>query len=387
MISRLSRRFGMALLALAAMGGAAVGAIAVLQCLACRTREPAGPARRRSARGAGGAARRRPALAGRPASIAPWAASAAASCSSASSRRRNAAACGRRSASCSPSMPACSSRRRAARRAAPRPARGGDQHTSAVAQQRGFFETIFGIEPRRGEIDSTMPELDPEQPLEPEAPPGRPLHGLRPELRRLLLPARQQSGRTRRRRRDVPGALPGLGDDRLRHDQWRRHPERRRPLDRPALFVAAERRKIHAQLRRRLHLPGPGPELVAGAEGRPSTCSTSARATSSSPSSARPSFRGPRPIRSSAAATPKRRAGAGRGSRPMPPTRSRCPPRTRRLRAPNRRASGPSTVGEKIRDKGDGVKSETRSVTGERRTVRIVAPNLAPNLGPSSVQP
>ena len=37
-------------------------------------------------------------------------------------------------------------------------------------QQRGFFETIFGLEPRRGEIDSTLPGLDPEQPLEPEKP-------------------------------------------------------------------------------------------------------------------------------------------------------------------------------------------------------------------------
>jgi hypothetical protein len=37
-------------------------------------------------------------------------------------------------------------------------------------QQRGFFETIFGLEPRRGEIDTTLPELQPEQPTEPEKP-------------------------------------------------------------------------------------------------------------------------------------------------------------------------------------------------------------------------
>ncbi len=37
-------------------------------------------------------------------------------------------------------------------------------------QQRGFFETIFGLEPRRGEIDTTLPELQPEQPQEPAAP-------------------------------------------------------------------------------------------------------------------------------------------------------------------------------------------------------------------------
>ena len=48
---------------------------------------------------------------------------------------------------------------------------------------------------------------------------------------------------------------------------------------------------------------------------------------------------------------------------------------------------GPSTIGEKVLDKGDGLKSETRSVTGEKRTVRIVAPNLAPNLAPSLVRP
>ena len=69
------------------------------------------------------------------------------------------------------------------------------------AQPRGFFETIFGIEPRRGEIDSTLPELDPDEPREPTeggARPGRPLYGLRAQLRRLFLPARQQPERTRR---------------------------------------------------------------------------------------------------------------------------------------------------------------------------------------------
>ena len=48
---------------------------------------------------------------------------------------------------------------------------------------------------------------------------------------------------------------------------------------------------------------------------------------------------------------------------------------------------GPDTVGEKILDKRDGLKSESRSVTGERRAVRIVAPNLAPNLSPQLVRP
>jgi hypothetical protein len=48
---------------------------------------------------------------------------------------------------------------------------------------------------------------------------------------------------------------------------------------------------------------------------------------------------------------------------------------------------GPDTVGEKVRDRKDGLKSESRSATGERRTVRIVAPNLAPNLSPQIVRP
>jgi hypothetical protein len=48
---------------------------------------------------------------------------------------------------------------------------------------------------------------------------------------------------------------------------------------------------------------------------------------------------------------------------------------------------GPDTVGEKVLDKADGLKSESRSVTGERRAVRIVAPNLAPNLSPQLARP
>ncbi|MDX3810535.1 MAG: hypothetical protein QHC89_29620, partial [Bosea sp. (in: a-proteobacteria)] len=48
---------------------------------------------------------------------------------------------------------------------------------------------------------------------------------------------------------------------------------------------------------------------------------------------------------------------------------------------------GPDTIGEKVLDKKDGLKSESRSVTGERRAVRIVAPNLAPNLSPQLARP
>jgi hypothetical protein len=47
-----------------------------------------------------------------------------------------------------------------------------DNNCRSQPQQRGFFDTIFGTEPRRGEIDTTLPELEPEQPLdgEPERP-------------------------------------------------------------------------------------------------------------------------------------------------------------------------------------------------------------------------
>ena len=48
---------------------------------------------------------------------------------------------------------------------------------------------------------------------------------------------------------------------------------------------------------------------------------------------------------------------------------------------------GPEAITEKTLDKKDGLKSESRSVTGERRTVRIVAPNLAPNLSPQLARP
>ena len=43
---------------------------------------------------------------------------------------------------------------------------------------------------------------------------------------------------------------------------------------------------------------------------------------------------------------------------------------------------GPRIVeGQKTLERGDGVKSESKSVSGERRTVRIIAPAIAPNLG------
>jgi hypothetical protein len=48
---------------------------------------------------------------------------------------------------------------------------------------------------------------------------------------------------------------------------------------------------------------------------------------------------------------------------------------------------GPQSVGERVLDKGDGLRRESQSVTGERRTVRIVAPNLAPNLGNAPIRP
>ena len=48
---------------------------------------------------------------------------------------------------------------------------------------------------------------------------------------------------------------------------------------------------------------------------------------------------------------------------------------------------GPDIVGEKVLDKKDGLKTESRSATGERRAVRIVAPNLAPNLSPQVARP
>ena len=44
-----------------------------------------------------------------------------------------------------------------------------DRNCRGAPQQRGFFETIFGLDGGRGSVDSTMPELDP-SPVEPERP-------------------------------------------------------------------------------------------------------------------------------------------------------------------------------------------------------------------------
>ena len=46
---------------------------------------------------------------------------------------------------------------------------------------------------------------------------------------------------------------------------------------------------------------------------------------------------------------------------------------------------GPQTIeSERVVQQGDGLKRESKSTTGERRSVRIVAPNLAPQLGPTT---
>ncbi len=90
----------------------------------------------------------------------------------------------------------------------------------AFGGPRGFFESLFGA-PRNAPVppqpvpgtmpDGVLPEPGDEQ--RPRRSPARRRPArLRADLRRLLLPARSAARRTRERRRDVPGPLPGIGD-------------------------------------------------------------------------------------------------------------------------------------------------------------------------------
>ena len=316
-----------------------------------------------------------------------WAASAAASCSSASQPPPQ---CGGSCARQIGQLQAAVRRAVAAgpgrrRRAAPGAARGRDRE-QLPAQQRGFFETIFGIEPRRGEIDSTMPELDPDADRAGEAAPRR------PAIRSACAAATASSSRSP----TAPGGRDGAdemcqalcpgsevtafgmsngGDIQNAVSRSTGQPYSSLP----------NAGKLPAQLRCRLHLQDAGPELGAGAaeaeqlldKRKGDVIVTEQRAAELS-----------RPSAPSAGPEEARRRAGRRSPRPRPNrrTRSRCPPRTRRRRARNRPASARNRSARRCSTQGDGLRRETRSVTGEKRTVRIVAPNLAPNLGPATTR-
>jgi hypothetical protein len=214
-----------------------------------------------------------------------------------------------------------------------------DNNCRPQQQQRGFFETIFGIEPRRGEIDTTLPELQPEQPLEPEKP--------------------RMGGAYTVCVRSCDGFFFPLANNAGNADEMCQ-----------ALCPGTETSAFG--------MTGGGDiqNAVSRSTGQPYTSLANA-------GKYQRSF--------DAACTCK---GQGQSwaqtlkdaeylldadEKPMPSENSPTA-------GTESAGVGPDTVGEKVLSKGDGVKSETKSVTGEKRTVRIVAPNLAPNLGPSATR-
>ena len=250
-------------------------------------------------------------------------------------------------------------------------------------RQRGFFDTIFGRDPGLGGVDSTLPELDPEQSvIEPEKPrlggpqtvcvrscdgyffPLANNTGNADEMCQALCPNAETTAFGMSTGGDIQNAasrstgqpyssLPNAGKYqhsvdstctcRAQGQSWSQTLKNAEYLldKRKGDVIVTEQRA--AELSR----PKPDPKRRGAA--------------------------------AEAAVTPAPAAEAA-DEKPLPSENS---PTSGTESA----GVGPDTVGEKVLDKGDGLKSESRSVTGERRAVRIVAPNLAPNLSPQLVRP
>ena len=258
-------------------------------------------------------------------------------------------------------------------------------------QRRGFFETIFGIEPRRGEIDSSLPELDPE-PLEPgESQPrqGGPYSVCVRTCDGFFFPLANSPGGRESQDEMCQALCPGTetlafgmsngGDIQNAVARSTGTPYASLPnaLKYTRSFDAActcrapgqswaqalqnaenliEQRKgdIIVTEQRSLEMSRPKPE--APARGK--------KGANTAPE-AKPAPAAPAPTVLQAAPGDEPTADA---NVPTASTESA--------------GVGPQRIdSEKTVQQGDGVKRESKSVTGERRTVRIVAPNLAPNLG------
>lgn len=264
-----------------------------------------------------------------------------------------------------------------------------ENNCRAQPERRGFFETIFGIEPRRPpELDSTLPELDPEQqqPTEDRARMGGPYtvcvrtcdgfffplanspggRDGQDEMCQALCPGAETSAFGMSNGGDIQNAvqrstgtpyasLPNAG-------------KYTRSFD--AACTCKTQGQSWVQVLRNAE------DLLEKRKG--DIIVTEQRSLEMSrPKAAEPK---PDPKRkgAAAAATP---VAADPADEPMPSLNS---PTSGTESA----GMGPQTVEpDKTVQQGDGLKKETKSVTGERRTVRIVAPNLAPNLAPATARP
>lgn len=246
-------------------------------------------------------------------------------------------------------------------------------------QQRGFFDTIFGLEPRRGEIDSTLPELDPEQPLEPEKPRlGGPQTVCVRTCDGFFFPLANNPGGRDSSDEMCQALCPGVetlaygmtnGGEiqnavaRASGQPYASLPNAgkyQRSFD-AACTCRAQGQSWAQALKEAEYLLDKRKGDVILTEQR--------AAELSRPREAKPD--------------PKRRGAAV----PAKPAVVQEVPEDKPMPSENSPTAGtesagvgPRSVGERVLDTRDGLRRETQSATGERRTVRIVAPNLAPNL-------
>ena len=260
------------------------------------------------------------------------------------------------------------------------------------AQPRGFFETIFGIEPRRGEIDSTLPELDPDErdPSDGGARQGGPYTVCVRSCDGYFFPLANSPGGREGQDEMCQSLCPGTetlafgmssgGDIQNAVARSTGQPYSSLPnaLKYTRSFDAActcrapgqswaqvlqhaeqmlDQRKgdIIVTEQRSLEMSRPKPEQPQrGKKG----ANTTAEAKPTAPPASAPTTLQAAPGDEPAADTNVPTAGTESAG------------------------VGPQRIdGEKTLQQGDGLKRESKSITGERRTVRIVAPNLAPNLG------
>lgn len=265
-----------------------------------------------------------------------------------------------------------------------------DNNCRAQPQQRGFFDTIFGVEPRRGEIETTLPELEPEQSIDGE--PERPRMGgpytvcvrscdgfffplanspgggaSQDEMCQALCPGTETSAFGMQSGGDIQNAVSRGGTPYASLPNAGKYT---RSFD--AACTCKPQGQSWAQtLKEAEYLLDKRKGDVIVTQQRADELS---RPRVPDPKRADPKRRGAPAPTVQPAAVPD-----AVDEKPMPSENS---PTSGTESA----GVGPDSVGERVLDKGDGVQRETRSVTGEKRTVRIVAPNLAPNLGPSSTR-
>jgi hypothetical protein len=264
-----------------------------------------------------------------------------------------------------------------------------DNNCRAAPQQRGFFETIFGIEPRRGEIDSTLPELDPEErPAEPTGPrQGGPYTVCVRTCDGYFFPLANSPGGREGQDEMCQALCPGTettafgmstgGDIQNAVQRSTGTPYSSTPN--AGKYI----RSFDAACTCR----SPGQSWVQALRNAEDLLDKrKGDITVTEQSSLEMSRPKPDPKRKTATPAPAPTAQAP--TLPDPADDKPMPSENSPTSGTESAGMGPQTVEpEKTVQKGDGVKKETKSVTGEKRTVRIVAPNLAPNLGPSATRP